>query len=164
MRTKLQNAGTIIRMMRVAVFAIASIILSGCLNNRYAAPLSTFTDKTFQTIGILGDFYSSRNSFEIDIYLQTIAADQNLKVEFTDSQGHPTPLGEPVFSPAGIKARLDAMNLVGAYAGKLYDLSNPDGKAGFQTAAVTLGNSLSSLDTTFKKLQKTPDPTRSEEN
>jgi hypothetical protein len=135
------------------------VFLSGCLGNRYLTPVTTFRDKTQQTIGVLGDFYASRNSFEIDIYLQTIASDKTLKVELTDSQGHHTPLGAPVFSPAGIKARLDSLNLVGVYAGKLYDLANPSQEASFSTATTTLGTSLSSLDKTFQKLQVASDPT-----
>lgn len=140
---------------------VATLFLAGCLNNRYVRPVTTFRDKTQQTIGVLSDFYATRNSYEIDLYLQTIAWDQNLKVELTDSEGHPTPLGQPVFSPAAIQARLDALNLVGAYASKLYDLSSPDPKASFSTAATTLGSSLSSLDKTFQTLAGVSDPTAS---
>jgi hypothetical protein len=159
MRKKGWKRRTAARSIRLMIFLIAMVLLCGCVGNRYLAPVTTFRDKTQQTIGVLGDFYSSRNSYEIDIYLQTIAADKTLKVEMADSQGHPTPLGKPVFSPAGIKARLDSLNLVGVYAGKLYDLTNPDQKTSFSTAATTLGTSLSSLDVTFQKLQGASDPT-----
>ncbi len=135
------------------------IVLSGCAANRYEAPINTFRNKTQQTIGVLSDFYSSRNSYEIDLYLQGVAADSNLPVETVDAQGHPTPLGKPVFSLSSIKARLDALNLIGIYASRLYDLANSKAPTSFQTAATTLGQNLTSLDQTFKKLQGASDPT-----
>jgi hypothetical protein len=143
----------------VALTTILVSISSGCAVNRYQAPVSTFRDKTHQTIGVLSDFYSSRNSYEIDAYLQTVAADSKLEVLETDSRGNPTPLGRPVFSPASIKARMDALNLIGIYAGRLYDLANTNAPSGFQSAATTLGDNLGNLDKTFQKLQGTSDPT-----
>lgn len=147
----------LVRCLGPLVLALA--VLSGCIGNRYVAPLTTFRNETRQTVGVLSDFYASRNSYEIDIYLQTIAADKSQKVQEKDAQGHPTPLGAPVFSPAGIKARMDALNLVGVYAGKLYDLANPDQSASFSNAANALGKNLSSLSDTFQKLGGTSDPT-----
>lgn len=134
------------------------VVLSGCAANRYEAPVSTFRDKTQQTISVLGDFYSSRNSYEIDLYLQSVAADSSLPVQKVDANGVPTPLGRPAFSPASIKARLDALNLVGAYASRLYDLANTDAPTKFQSAATLLGQNLSSLDKTFQTLQGASDP------
>jgi hypothetical protein len=147
------------RIILIALLGAAS--LSGCVANRYAAPVNTFRDKTQQTIGVLGDFYSSRNSYEIDMYLEGVAADKKLEVLGTDREGHPTPLGRPVFSPASIKARLDALNLIGIYASRLYDLANSKAPGDFQTAATTLGASLGSLDKTFQKLEGASDPTAS---
>lgn len=133
----------------------------GCAANRYEAPISNFRDKTQQTIGVLSDFYSSRNSYEIDLYLQGIAANSSLPVETSDAQGRPTPLGGPVFSPKSIKARLDALNLIGIYANRLYELANAKAPSSFQSAATTLGQNLTSLDQTFQKLQGVSDPTAS---
>jgi hypothetical protein len=130
-----------------------------CAANRYQAPVGSFRDRTEQTISVLSDFYSSRNSYEIDIYLQTVAADDALAVQKVDANGVPTPLGKPIFSPASIKARLDALNLVGVYAGRLSELANSDAPAKFQSAATLLGENLSSLDKTFQALQGSADPT-----
>jgi iron-sulfur cluster repair protein YtfE (RIC family) len=68
-------------------------------------------------------------------------------------------LGKPVFSPASIKARLDALTLVGVYANRLYALANTTAPSKFQSAATALGSNLSSLDKSFEKLQNTSDPT-----
>ncbi|HMI50847.1 MAG TPA: hypothetical protein VK525_04995 [Candidatus Saccharimonadales bacterium] len=145
--------------VNILVALWCAAILSGCAANRYARPVNTFRDRTQQTIGVLSDFYSSRNSYEIDIYLQGVAADSKLEVLGTDAEGQPTPLGRPVFSPASIKARLDALNLIGIYAGRLYDLADSKAPGDFQTAATTLGANLGSLDQTFQKLQGVSDPT-----
>jgi hypothetical protein len=132
---------------------------TGCVSNRYLAPVTSFRDKTGQTIGVIGDFYSSRNSYELDTYLQTVATDGSLVLATVDSRGQPTPLGKPVFSPASIKARLDALDLIGVYAGKLYDLASTDAPTKFQEAATSLGGNLGSLDKTFQSLQGANDPT-----
>ncbi len=156
MNTTVKKARSLAHLL--LVLACATVV-SGCAVNRYEAPVSTFRDKTQQTIGVLSDFYSSRNSYEIDLYLQGVAADSRLPVLEVDAQGHPTPLGKLVFSPVSIKARLDALNLVGIYASRLYDLANTKAPANFQSAATTMGQNLTSLDKTFQKLQGASDPT-----
>lgn len=147
------------RSVLLPIALICATTFAGCAVNRYQAPVSAFRDRTQQTIGVLGDFYSSRNSYEIDLYLQSVAADSKLEVLETDASGQPTPLGRPVFSPASIKARLDALNLIGIYASRLYDLANTEAPASFQTSASVLGDNLGSLDKTFQKLQGASDPT-----
>jgi hypothetical protein len=142
-----------------AALCAAILILTSCATNRYEAPVSSFRDKTQQTINVLSTFYSSRNSYEVALYLQSVAADSSLRVETTDANGNPTPLGKPVFSPASIKARLDALTLVGAYANRLYDLANSTVPTKFQSASTALGSTLSSLDKSFEKLQNASDPT-----
>lgn len=138
---------------------VLGTLLPGCAVNRYEAPVGTFHDRAQQTIGVLSDFYASRNSYEIDLYLQTVAADSSLKVEETDAQGQPTPLGRPTFSPDSINARLNALNLIGIYANRLNDLANTKAPSDFQTAATALGDNLKSLDKTFEHLGGPKDPT-----
>lgn len=132
---------------------------AGCVANRYEAPVANFRDQTQATISVLGDFYSSRNSYELDLYLQTIAADNTLPVLTADAHGKPTPLAGSVFSPASVKARLDALVLIGTYADRLNDLATTDTPTNFQTAASLLGQNLGSLDVTFKQLAGKSDPT-----
>jgi hypothetical protein len=134
---------------------------SGCAANRYQAPVASFRGKTQQTISVLSDFYSSRNAYEIHLYLQGVAADNTLPVQKIDANGVPTPLGKPIFSPTSIKARLDALNLIGVYADRLSELANTDAPSRFRNASTLLGDNLSSLDKTFQNLQGSPDPTAS---
>ena len=138
---------------RVFPLLCALALLIGCTPNRYQAPVGSFYNATQQTTGVIADYYSSRNAAEIDLYLSEIATDPSSpQVLTTDSKGHPTPLGAPVFSPAAIQARLDALTLVAIYAHRLNDLANSTAPSDFQNAANTLGKNLSSLGTTFQKL------------
>lgn len=139
--------------IKVGVLALlCCALLSGCLNNRYIAPVTTFQSSTNQTISVISAFYTSRNSYETKLYLDDIAADPTLTVAATDAEGHPTPLLKPVFSPESIKARLDALSLVGVYASRLYALANTSAPADFATATTALGTSLTTLNTTFQSL------------
>lgn len=149
-----------LRRLRCAVMLSAcSVVLAGCVANRYEASVSGFRNHTRQTVGALGEFYASRNSYELDLYLQEVAADPDLQVQTIDAQGKPTPLGKPTFSPASIKARLDALSLVGVYADRLSDLATSDAPTKFQSNATLLGQGLSSLDKTFQSLGGASDPT-----
>jgi hypothetical protein len=139
--------------MRICLVALLGcVMLTGCPNNRYIAPATTFQSSTNQTVSVISAFYASRNSYEAQLYLSEIAADPSLVVGTTDSAGRPTPLGQPVFSPESIKARLDALSLVGVYASRLYDLANTSAPSSFATAATALGTNLSSLNKTFQNL------------
>lgn len=141
-----RNVRTVFSVLLVCAF------LSGCLNNRYITPVTTFQTSTNQTISVISAFYTSRNSYETALYLNDRASDATLTVDTVDAGGHPTPLGRPVFSPASIKARLDALSLVGVYASRLYALANTSAPADFATASTALGTNLSSLNTTFQSL------------
>lgn len=148
--------------MRVTtgVFALLGCsVLTGCLNNRYITPVTSFQSSATQTISVISDFYSSRNSYEAQLYLADIANDPTLPVATKDTSGRPTPLMLSTFSPEGIKARLDAISLVSVYASRLYDLANTTAPADFENAATALGTNLSSLNTTFSKLSGTGDST-----
>jgi len=90
------RANTWWQQMRIGVLLFPCVLLfSGCAASRYSAPVASFRDKTHQTIGVLSDFYSSRNSYEIDLYLQGIAVDASLPVQTIDASGAATPLGRP---------------------------------------------------------------------
>src|SRR5216683_2388168 len=140
------------RTMMGACALLGCSVLTGCLNNRYITPVTSFQSSTTQTILVISDFYSSRNSYEAQLYLADRANDPTLRVETKDAAGRPTPLMQSTFSPDSIKARLDALALVSVYANRLYDLANTTAPADFETAATALGTNLSSLNTRFSTL------------
>jgi len=134
--------------------------VTGCATNQYRAPIGAFRDDTQRTVGVLRDFYQSRNTYEVDLYLNGVAADPTFEVLTADSNG-PTPLGTTTFLPASIAARLNALDLVGAYASRLAALASSDAPSRFRDAAGLLGQNLASLDKTFQRLSGESDPTAS---
>jgi hypothetical protein len=148
--------------LRSATLAMSAFLcVTGCATNRYRVPVGSFRDDAQRTIGTLRDFYQSRNSYEVDLYLDGVAADSEQEVLTSDAAGQQTPLGKATFSPLGIAARLNALDLVGAYAGRLAALASSDAPSKFKDAASLLGTNLSSLDKTFQRLSGEADPTAS---
>lgn len=144
-----------------AILTLCVVVMgvTGCAVNRYKAPVGNFRDKTIRSTAVLADFYASRNQFEVDLYLDEVAADPTMQVLLTNVDSTPTPLGKPVFSPASLGARLDALDLIGAYANRLADLASSDAPAKFKDAAALLGRNLGNLNGTFAALGGGGDPT-----
>ncbi len=148
------------RRIKAGVLALfGCVLVSGCANNRYLAPATTFRDSTIKTISTVSAFYKSRNSAELDIYLTDAAADSSVKLEETDAGGTQTPLVKPTFTPKQIKARLDALALVGAYASRLCELTNSTAAADFSDANAALGKDLFTLSNRFQSLSASGDQT-----
>jgi hypothetical protein len=131
---------------------IAVIVASSCAVNRYKVPVGDFRNKTIKSTSVLADFYVTRNQYEVDLYLNEVAVDPKLEVLAKNPDGTPTPLGKPVFSPGSLKARLDALDLIGAYANRLADLASSEAPAKFKDAASLLGQNLTTLSNTFSGL------------
>lgn len=141
------------------VLYLTMVLAAGCAVNRYAGPVGNFRDKASRSAAVLAEFYSTRNDFEIDLYLNEVATDPTMQVLTNRPDGTPTPLGKPSFSAASIKARLDALDLIGVYANRLADLASSDAPAQFNDAATLLGQNLGSLSKTFGTLAGASDPT-----
>ena len=144
---------------RCVALCLAAVFSTGCAVNRYSGPVGNFRDKANRSAAVLAEFYSSRNQYEIDLYLTEVAVDPTQQVLLKNSDGTSTPLGKPTFSPAGIQARLSALDLIGVYANRLADLASSDAPQRFNTAATLLGDNLTSLSSTFGTLSGSGDPT-----
>jgi len=72
----------------------------------------------------------------------------------TDEQGRPTPLIGKLFSAESIKARTDAIALLGVYAQRLGELAGSEAPKQFAEGTKILGDNLFNLQTTFEKLGK----------
>jgi hypothetical protein len=55
------------------LLVLTLLAAAGCVANRDEAPIGNFRDQTQATISVLGDFYSSPNSYELNLYLLNIA-------------------------------------------------------------------------------------------
>ena len=137
---------------RTSALALVVVLSTGCAVNRYQAPIGKFRVKVQDGVTVLSDFYNTRNSYERDLYLLGISLDSDLEVGTTDQDGNRTALGSPVFSEESIKARLDALRLVGIYGNRLAELAGSEAPANFQDAATLLGTNLVSLEQTFRTL------------
>jgi hypothetical protein len=137
----------------------ALLAVSGCAVNRYAGPVGNFRDNASRSAVVLAEFYSTRNQYEIDLYFTEVAVDPSMEVLLKNPTGTPTPLGKAVFAPASIKARLDALDLIGVYANRLADLTASGAPAQFKDAATLLGENLGNLGKTFSALSGAADLT-----
>jgi hypothetical protein len=137
-------------MLRTAVLTVALLTI-GCTTNRFNTPLGTFRSDIQAGNAIIGDFYRTRNAYERKLYLLSVFVNKDQEVLFIGSDG-PTPLGSPVFSEDSLKARLDALRLVGVYADRLAELAGSSAPSKFSEASALLGTNLTSLPKQFENL------------
>jgi hypothetical protein len=142
--------------MRRAVLVILVVAVSGialaCATAGWPGPIDEFKTNVDKTVGVVTDYYGALNDYERHIYLETAFVDPSLEIVAVDASGAPTPLTGRVFSADAIRARTDALALVGVYARRLGDLAGSKPPAAFATNADALGKDLSSLAATFSKL------------
>ena len=131
---------------------------SGCVTANFTKPIASFKTSTDTAATAVGTYFTDLNEFERNLYLDDIAYDPTLRVAAVDENGKPTPLVTQIFSAASIKARMDALALLGNYANRLADLAGSSAPGDFSTAAQALGTNLFSLNKTFTSLSKTSDP------
>ena len=128
------------------------LIGSGCVTANFTRPVASL-QQSIDTAGTaIGGYYTELNRYERDLYLEGIACDPALRVEMKDANGNPTPLLGQTFSAESIKARMDAIALLGTYAGRLAELAGDGAPRQFSPGAAALGTNLFALQTTFAKL------------
>jgi hypothetical protein len=134
-----------------ALFTAWLLAAAGCVTARIAPPVATFQEVTATSAEALSAYYRGLNAFERDLYLEARLYDPKLTVAASEG-GRPTPLAGNVFSPESIRARLDAVHLVGAYAQRLSDLATSDEPQRVEEGVKRLGERLGKVDGTFAKL------------
>jgi hypothetical protein len=134
--------------------AVFSLTATGCATAGWSGPIDAFKVNVDKTVGVVTDYYGALNDYERHIYLETAFVDPSLEIVAVDTSGAPTPLTGRVFSADAIRARTDALALVGVYARRLADLAGSKAPASFATNANALGKDLSSLAATFSKLSE----------
>jgi hypothetical protein len=140
----------------VGLFAVISLLillvsLTGCVTTNFTQPVASFKQSVNTSTAAIGAYYTNLNEFERQLYVDNIALDPTLEVGEVQN-GKPTPLVGEVFQPASIKARMDALSLLGVYAQRLTDLADSDAPQQVSTDAKALGQSLTDLDKTFSQL------------
>jgi hypothetical protein len=128
-------------------------LLSSCVTARFTEPITSFRDCINTSSLLIGSYYAELNKFEREIYLDERlygSTPEEMIVNLT-TNGQPTALLGP-FSAESIKARTDAIVLLGAYAKQLGDLAGSDAPQRFSEGVKILGDNLFNLQKTFEKL------------
>jgi hypothetical protein len=143
-------------MRRFPVLSLVTIALTAaaCASAGWSGPIDDFKTNVDKTAGVVSDYYGALNDYERHIYLETAFVDPSLEIVAVETTGAPTPLIGRVFSAEAIRARTDALALVGVYARRLADLAGSKGPAAFATNAEALGKDLSSLAARFSTLSE----------
>jgi hypothetical protein len=142
------------RFLRLLIVPLA-VGASGCASAGWPVPIEDFKTTVDKAAGVVSDYYGALNDYERHLYLETAFVDPSLEIVAVDATGAPTPLAGRVFSADAIRARTDALALVGVYARRLADLAGSKAPATFATSADALGKELSSLAATFSTLAAT---------
>ncbi len=145
---------SVARKNRVLTSVILCLVLTGigCGNKQFKEHISTFQQSVEATSVAVGTYYTEINEFERELYLQERLLDPQQEVLVTDSTGNPTPLIGGPFGPESIKARTDAIRLLGLYGQRLAELAGTDAPTRFAAGAEVLGKNLDSLADTFSSL------------
>jgi hypothetical protein len=130
----------------------------GCVKANFTEPITTFQESINKSASAIGTYYTNLNKFERKLYLEERLFDPKKKVLVTDEKGKPTPLLYQVFSPVGIKARMDSIVLLGIYANRLGTLAGSTAPSDFRGAVEKLGTNLDQLKTSFETLASKGDP------
>lgn len=139
--------------------ALALTLLQGCVSVTMREPIGTFQQGVAKAGTSLGTYYTELNRFERDLYLDERLYDPTQEVLATDAQNLPTPLLGKVFKPESIRARQDAIALLGAYADRLTSLAGNESPPQLTAGAKVAGDSLGTLVQRVSTLAKQGDST-----
>lgn len=129
-------------MMRAPALLLL-IILAGC-DQRDPAPAVLGWQQRFSAASVaLGGWFGGLERGERELYLQELAhSGEPVRLR---QDGRPTPLAGSVFPPAAIRARCDAIALLGEHAERLAWLAADQAPDAAATATTTLAGRISAL-------------------
>lgn len=139
---------------RIIIMLLSAISLTGCATAHYAEPITSLRNSINTAGAAIGVYYAELNKFEREIYLDERLYDPTKEVGITDEKGNPTALIGTPFSAESIKARTDAIEVLGVYSQRLGELAGSDAPKQFAEGTKILGDNLSNLNKTFDKLGK----------
>jgi hypothetical protein len=142
------------RTHRIAIMLLSTVVLTGCVTAHFTEPIASFRDSINTSSATIRIYYVELNQFEREIYLDERLYDPTKEVFATDEQGQLTPLIGAFFGAESIKARTDAIALLGVYAQRLGELAASEAPKQFAEGTKILGDNLFNLQKTFEKLGK----------
>src|SRR5262249_35371583 len=147
-----------------AVLLLFTLMLGfvACDNGEFKERIADFQQSVGLASSSIGTYFTEMNQFERELYLQDVYLHPGKTVQpkwRTDpaSQAVKPGLFGP-FNDDSIKARTDAITLLGRYGQRLTELAGTDAPERFNSAAQALGNNLFNLQSTFQQLSGNGDP------
>jgi hypothetical protein len=136
---------------------------AACDNGVLKERIADFQESVGLVSSSVGTYFAEMNQFERELYLQDVLLHPTMKVSShgtnaTQTKPATTGLFGP-FSEDSIRARMDAISLLGRYGKRLAELAGSDAPERFNSAAQELGANLFSLQNTFRSLANAGDPT-----
>lgn len=144
----------------LTVVLLLLVLLSGCATVNYKQPVASFQQSVNTASVAIGSYYTNLNTFERQLYLEEIALDPTKEV-WAEKNHMRTPLIGGYFDAKSIKARMDALSLLGVYAQRLTDLAGSNAPEQFSNQMNSLGENLINLNKTFSGLSGVSDKTAS---
>ena len=141
-------------MKRKSTFVLLGVIflfLFGCVTAKFSEPAASFQEGINKSSVIVRDYYKKTNDFERDVYLNECMFNPEKEL-LVYEKGKPTPLLYDVLSPESIKARADALTLIGIYANRLGELAGNESPEIFSKNSFKLGDNLEDLSKAFADL------------
>jgi hypothetical protein len=135
------------------LMGLVVVSFTGCVTTQFIEPLVSFQQSINQSSFIVADYYEHANAFERDIYFNDCLFNPEKELLVYDN-GRSTPLLSATLSPESIKARADALVLIGIYADRLTELAGNDSSAVFYKNSIALGDNLQNLGKTFANLSE----------
>jgi len=142
-----------VAILLLVVFALSN---TACDNTELKSGISDFQQSVSLASSSVGTYFTEMNQFERDLYLQDVLLNPQAKVRPRWTTHPVTMVTTPgLFGPfheESIKARIDAITLLGRYGERLAALAGTDSPERFNSAAQTLSTNFFNLQTTFQSL------------
>jgi hypothetical protein len=136
---------------------------TACDNSALKERISDFQESVGLVSTSVGSYFAEMNQFERELYLQDVYLHPTRKVSSRGTKATATkPATSGLFGPFSddsIRARMDAISLLGRYGKRLAELAGSNAPERFNSAAQELGTNLYGLQSTFNNLANGGDPT-----
>lgn len=151
-----------LRVLTVLVLLTFVLGATGCDNTEFKERIGDFEQSVGLASSSIGTYFTEMNQFERELYLQDVYLHPTKTVRPRWTTDPRTRAVKPglfgPFNEDSIKARMDAITLLGRYGQRLAELAGTDAPERFNSAAQALGTNLFNLQGTFQDLAGAGDP------
>jgi len=137
------------------VISVALVFAAGCASvDGFQKPISDFSKSVQNGNTAISEAYLQRNPLEREVYLIKVLTGEETQLVDIDKNGNPTPVGKDIWSSESIAARLNALQMLSAYAERLAALAGADAPQRARTAITSAGASIGNIDETLVQLRR----------